>query len=213
VNRDAIKAAKRLLPLYHQHIDPWAVKAKEIASCNRGCNSCCYQLVGSSLSEGAMIAAHLMETPSWVPEIRQIRARLQEDSALIRSMKDKPHEWMVSKRACPFLDKKSGDCRIYSVRPGACRTYFVTSDPENCSPDRPGAEIQFIGAEQVLGPMVIEIISRTQESIPPLTGSLQSMVLAGMELISHSTSKFQKWLQTHPCDDMITGDEMIRSVG
>lgn len=160
-----------------------------------------------------MIAAHLMETPSWIHEIRDLRGRLQEDTNLIRDMKDKPHEWMVSKRGCPFLDKKSGDCRIYSVRPAACRTYFVTSDPANCSPDRPGAGISFIGAAQVTGPLVVDIISKTQESIPPLTGSLQSMVLAGMELISHSAPKFQQWMKTHPYDDMVTGSETIRSVG
>jgi hypothetical protein len=50
------------------------------------------------------------------------------------------------------------------------------------------------------------------EAIPTLTGSMQSMMLAGMELISHSSGHFRKWLSTRYVDDMATGRELIEKI-
>ncbi len=160
-------------------------------------------LIGATLSEGANIAAHLLESPAWIPEIRKLRDRLQEDTNEIRAIsQNKQHKWLASKKGCAFLDQKSGDCRIYNFRPTACRTYFVTSDPGLCSPDKPGAQVLIVNPQQAVTPFIHALLGETASTIPPLTGSLQSMVLAGMELILNSSSKFQKWLQTHPTDDM-----------
>jgi Fe-S-cluster containining protein len=136
-----------------------------------------------------------MDSLVWMPEIRSLRARLYQDSVEIHMMsgtKSKSIQWMETKKGCPFLGK-SGDCRIYSVRPIACRTYYVVSDPENCSPDRPGAEVRVVDPTHVQMP-VIAAIMELSELIPTLTGSMQSMVLAGMELVSHSSAHFKKWM-------------------
>jgi hypothetical protein len=122
----------------------------------------------------------------------------------------KSYQWMARKKGCPFLDKKLGECRVYSSRPLACRTYYVVSDPANCSPDKPGAEVQIIDPVEATLP-AIEGIAKTTESIPSITGSLQSMVLAGMELISHSPATFKRWLETHPVDDLSTSDERLKT--
>jgi Fe-S-cluster containining protein len=156
-----------------------------------------------------------MESPSWTPELRDLRARLQHDSEEIRAMKakgrdSKAYQWMERKRGCPFLDKKAGECRVYNVRPLACRTYYVVSDPADCSPDRPGAGVSIIDPSDATMP-AIEGIVKITESIPRATGSLQSMVLAGMELISHSPATFKKWLAAHPVDDLATPDELLKT--
>jgi Fe-S-cluster containining protein len=194
-------------------VEPWAIEARKVASCKRGCNNCCYQLIGASLAEGALIAAHVMESPAWLSELRTLRTRLQEDTNEIRTMagpKSKSYQWMENKKGCPFLDKKSGDCRIYNVRPIACRTYFVVSEPGNCSPDKPGAEVKIIDPSEATGP-AIEGIARTRDEIPSATGSLQSMVLAGMELISHSPATFKKWMAGRQVDDLSKPADLIRS--
>ena len=84
----------------------------------------------------------------------------------------------------------------------SCRTYFVTSDPAQCSPDKPGAGVHFVDANPVVVPFINAMVDKTAEVIPPLTGSLQSMVLAGIELVSSSSPRFKKWLQFHRVDDM-----------
>jgi Fe-S-cluster containining protein len=202
VNKDALKSAKRLLPLYREHIDPWSNGVSQIASCSRGCDHCCYILVGASLAEGALIAAHIMETPSWTSEIRELKTRLQEDSDFIRLTKGNPDKWQLTKKGCPFLNKKTHECRIYNYRPASCRTYFVTSDPAQCSPDKPGAGVHFVDADPVVVPFIEAMVDRTTGHIPTLTGSLQSMVLAGIELVSSSSPRFEKWLQFLQVDDM-----------
>jgi Fe-S-cluster containining protein len=156
-----------------------------------------------------------METPSWIPELRALRARLQQDSDEIRAMKvhgrdSKSYQWMAQKKGCPFLDKKAGECRIYNVRPLACRTYYVVSDPANCSPDKPGAGVHVIDPIEATMP-AIEGIAKTTESIPPATGSLQAMVLAGMELISHSPGTFKRWMAGRQVDDLATPDELLKT--
>lgn len=162
-------------------------------------------LVGSTLSEGALIAAHLMESAVWTSEFKHLRERLQKESAEIRTLPgEKSFAWLTSKKGCAFLDAKNGDCRIYAVRPMACRTYYVTSSPEKCSPDKPGATVMVIDPGPAVAPVIQAILEKTLEEIPPITGSLQSMILAGIELISHSTlAKFKRWLARNPqIDDM-----------
>ena len=214
MNRDALKTARRLLPLFHETVEPWANKARQIASCKKGCDSCCYQLTAASLAEGALIAAHIMESASWTSELRALRTRLQQDSDEIRAMgtagKAKSYQWMERKKGCPFLDKKAGECRIYNVRPLACRTYYVVSDPANCSPDRPGAGVHVIDPLEATVP-AIEGIAKTVESIPPATGSLQAMVLAGMELISHSPATYKRWVAGRALDDLATPSELLKT--
>ena len=37
-------------------------------------------------------------------------------------------------RPCGFLDQETGCCRIYPVRPVACRYFFSRDPPETCTP-------------------------------------------------------------------------------
>ena len=38
------------------------------------------------------------------------------------------------RRPCGFLDPQAGTCRIYAVRPLACRYFFSLDPPETCTP-------------------------------------------------------------------------------
>lgn len=190
--------------MYRQHLDSWAEKAQEVSTCTRGCNHCCRMLVRSSLAEGALLAAHLLQSTAWLSEIRELRLKLAEESDFIRSLPSgqKSVKYFEARKPCLFLDLQTGDCRIYSIRPAACRTYFVVSDPSLCSPDRSGGPVSVVDMSKAEFSFIQALINQTADIIPPLTGSLQSMVLSGMELILHSSGHFKRWIQGRQINDM-----------
>ena len=123
MNKDALRSAKKLLPLYHEHVEPWVTGVSQIASCKKGCDHCCYILVGSSLAEGALIAAHIMESSSWTHDIRNLKIRLQEDVDFIRSTKGSPDKWQLTKKGCPFLNKRHTNAE--SIIIDQCRVVLI----------------------------------------------------------------------------------------
>jgi Fe-S-cluster containining protein len=210
----ALKAAKRVLPVYRQTIDAWAEgmltnDTNERVSCKKGCHSCCYNLVKATMAEGTAIAAHLLEKRTF----EQHRPQLEKTAALTDSFADNDDatfRYLASKTPCAFL--KDGECSIYELRPAACRTYFVASDPRNCSPDLPGAEVGYVDARAPTGFFISEIVKATHPTIPMLIGPFPSVVLAGKELLERSPGAFKRWSQKSPLftanADPVTSDEI-----
>lgn len=141
--------AKLLADLRHakhvraQNIRRWKAGIKstgETIQCRGiGCNACCYQLPLASFWEGALIAAHILRLDEAERNARV--ARLQDNwertASLIgrpatpQAIDDATGPYFEKRIGCPFLD---GDrCGIYALRPTACASYFVTSDPELCA--------------------------------------------------------------------------------
>lgn len=103
----------------HQKIDTRVQHIREQSSdwpCSKGCDQCCRQLARVpqlTASEWAYLRDGLLALP---PEqraglIRQVDAFSKSGTADQRPV------------TCPLLDKKTGACPIYAVRPVACRTY------------------------------------------------------------------------------------------
>ena len=122
--------------------------------CSKGCCNCCIDLVrGLSTPEVINIYNHVR---LW-PDAKQIFEYHRESAEkfmeiLLRKLKpgevpgitgaddrvDEAHtEFNQLNRPCGFLDQESGLCRIYPVRPIACRFFFSIDPPEMCNPDHP----------------------------------------------------------------------------
>lgn len=118
--------------------------------CKKGCANCCIDLVrGMTTPEIINIYNHVR---SW-DDVKQIfdyhrESALKFMGILAAKMKDgeKPPpgadprvaeahvEYNRLNRPCGFLDTETGCCRIYPVRPIACRYFFSFDPPETCSP-------------------------------------------------------------------------------
>lgn len=193
----ALKAAKRVLPVYRETIDAWArgiMEGDESSriSCKRGCHDCCYNMVNATLAEGALIASHLLESGTF----EKHRPQLEKTAALTDSFldgDDGSFRYLATKTPCAFLE--GGECSIYDLRPAACRTYYVATDPANCSPERPGAEVGYIDARLPMGMFIERLSQATHPIIPSFIGPFPSVVLAGKELIERSPGSFKRWSQ------------------
>lgn len=190
----ALKAAKRVLPVFKKTIDAWVEgmltnDQNARVSCKKGCNHCCYQMVKATMAEGAAVAAHLLEKGTF----EQFRPRLEETSRLADKVGEKEGgtmEYFKTKTPCAFL--KDGECAVYEVRPAICRSYYVATDPKNCSPDRPGAEVGIVDDRFVMSHFVDQILKTTHPAIPANIGPFASVVLAGKELIERSPGSFKR---------------------
>lgn len=119
------------------------------ASCERGCVSCCHQLIVMSDHE-ALLLAHivsLMEPKERARVKAALRSMLHvlEKNGLLAEMLDShancftdskrlvevQRKYWELKLACPFL--VDGACSIYEFRPLVCRQYMVSSPRECCA--------------------------------------------------------------------------------
>lgn len=98
------------------------------APCAPGCAGCCHRLVKSTVAEAVLLYGHLKKSGRW-GEVRR-RAR----KALPMAKDAEPVSWFMMRIPCPVLDPETSRCLAYPVRPAACSTHFVRSDPEICNP-------------------------------------------------------------------------------
>lgn len=96
-------------------------------SCRAGCSHCCRGVIAASQEEAEQIFEAMPQ-----PALERLRA----NPAFMLSMHDE---------TCPLLDEGTGRCTVYRIRPLTCRTWHVVSPPENCSKDRPDAQVGQIG--------------------------------------------------------------------
>lgn len=124
--------------------------ARPAIQCKKGCANCCIDLVrGITTPEIINIYHHVRE---W-PDVRQLFEYHRESAFTfmgILASKLAPGEpppggrdprvaeahveYNRRNRPCGFLDQQTGCCRIYPVRPIACRYFFSLDPPERCSP-------------------------------------------------------------------------------
>lgn len=95
-------------------------------ACMAGCAACCHMPVSLALPEALVIHEHVATTWSEL-ERESLRAALREAAAAARADEE---AYFLARRPCPFLDlppdanarsRGEGRCRIYAVRPLACR--------------------------------------------------------------------------------------------
>ena len=109
------------------------------ADCRKGCSWCCRQAVFGVTHEFLYIMAYLRERLS-AEEQHRILDLAKSNSEV--TMPASPEELLRNRLSCPFLEK--GICRVYEVRPMACRIYLSSSEMA-CRRDHenPGDEQQF----------------------------------------------------------------------
>jgi len=121
-----------------------------LIKCVKGCCNCCIDLVrGLTTSEIVNIYNHVRPWPDAKQLFEYHRDSAEQFSYLFMNrvppgetpptgedprVAQAHMEYNTLKRPCGFLDQKTGCCRIYPVRPVACRYFFSLDPPEMCTP-------------------------------------------------------------------------------
>ena len=106
---------------YHGIVDGRSLVAKQntvIYDCKKGCGWCCHINTTATSEEIHVIVKHMKENNVEI-DVKNLKNQLKYGVGENGFNKLKPTE-----RRCVFLDEKNS-CKIYSVRPGRCRSYFV----------------------------------------------------------------------------------------
>jgi len=144
---------QRMLPIFQQVTNLYvemgvaATKSEGVnVSCKKGCNACCYHMIGLAEFETYHIAEIIEEMPE--PQRSEVKERINKalkhfaETGWIERFEncsdysDKESlevflDYFKEAVPCPFLVDES--CSIYDDRPLMCREYLVTSPAENCS--------------------------------------------------------------------------------
>lgn len=97
-------------------------------SCKPGCSHCCNRLIYITLAEAFVIQKYLKSQKKW----NTVLERAVEMEPLSRKVDS--ITWFMMKQECPVLNPETKMCEAYEVRPPACSTHFVSSDPSSCDP-------------------------------------------------------------------------------
>lgn len=95
--------------------------------CRSGCDGCCSRLVTVSVAEAVLMYEHLKTSGDWP----RARAACVEQAPSARGAT--PVAWFKMNIKCPVL-KENRSCGAHPVRPIACSTHFVQSEPAACDP-------------------------------------------------------------------------------
>lgn len=94
--------------------------------CRSGCDGCCSRLTRVTVAEAILMYEHLLQDGTW----SGVRAAAVEQAP--EANKASPVSWYKMNIKCPAL--RDGRCAAYPVRPIACSTHFVQSEPSACDP-------------------------------------------------------------------------------
>lgn len=132
--RDAKRGRNRLIKVWKSQAQ--LGPGQRIQCRGIGCVGCCYQLVLAHIWEGALIARYLMETDQQDAILMALQAAHRAGEFIgndytPQAVKAAAEPYMDARIRCVFL-AESGACQIYGLRPLACASYYVVSDPETC---------------------------------------------------------------------------------
>lgn len=100
-------------------------KSKDKPSCKKGCAHCCHIRVAATEMEANVVIDYMNHNDMNFNE--EEVERLKKQAAISDDL-----EYMLSPhRRCVFLGE-GNLCKIYDVRPSACRNYYVYNDPKDC---------------------------------------------------------------------------------
>lgn len=190
------------------------VKTGEKISCFTCTNvapGCCHQKVMVNLYEVFPIVRHIMRSGQDTPELR---AKLGELAVAMEA--GEREQWFREVHPCVFLEKDR--CSIYPVRPVACRTYYVVSEPKLCQAESGTQEVGIIDCEEAIWLSMdkAEKIHKALNLDGPhlLMAALPRMVLLGLELMTHEDYvgfiKSQIWPTAETIEGWVDGRNPFR---
>jgi Fe-S-cluster containining protein len=128
--KPSLKKAVIAQSLVDQSIDVAKFKVPEFKpTCRAGCSACCHKMIDITESE-AMLISEAIKRKIVTIDFK----KLKKQSNFIKNNTDDDDVWVNQAKAdskCVFVDD-SNNCSIYKIRPNACRSYFVASDPSLC---------------------------------------------------------------------------------
>ena len=131
------------------------VETKSKISCRKGCAHCCHLFVSVSVREAVVIKGFCEDN----------NMPLDEDYLTTQSKYTPENYTTQEKTACVFLNERN-ECKIYDVRPLACRKYFVITEPKLCNskeyPKGIIGKISDINAELMASAMIDDGYSLSQ---------------------------------------------------
>lgn len=132
-NRQMLREARTAmeigtLPLFvASRADPVASELgwQEGIACSKGCGWCCRGLKVELTPPEAIAIAEYLRAKSDPDRLPSLGNALQDEADEARSLSSSDR-W-VARRPCYFLDKPSGSCTIWQVRPLGCRSHTSLS--------------------------------------------------------------------------------------
>ncbi len=156
----------------HAEMDTLAAYKLEgtAVSCRKGCSFCCRIPVYVTEGEAELLAQAIEQDPKAADLVLLAR----QEAVGVAEWASMP----TADRVCAFLDKGSGECRVYAARPLACRSYYVVTDPARCDTvGNPGAmvgKVDFGTGMMRIGGALIKVTGKF--------GMLPKMVMAALEM-------------------------------
>jgi Fe-S-cluster containining protein len=197
-DKDAKRLGHRMLKMYEDQ-EPAIQKlaAENGATCRKGCSHCCNLMIYISLPEAIAIAETLLQLPP------------QALGAISRNLFNATQKLQYDRTAhfntntpCVFLDAQRS-CSIYTVRPTPCRTYFVVSQPSNCSSEGGEKTVTRINTQAFDLEAIEEALRLSkQRGYPPLIAPIPVAVLWAIRLVTEGEAGFIKTLAEAPPQGM-----------
>ncbi|TAL42049.1 MAG: YkgJ family cysteine cluster protein [Salinibacterium sp.] len=155
---------------------------------------CCHQKVLITIFEMLPIVRYLLRQGRDTPEFR---AQLEADGIMMEGMGRT--EFFHGGGKCTFL--QSGRCSIYAVRPSACRSYHVVSEPERCQPGRYDGirkinDEAYVNETLLASRMLNKELGLKETAKRIMMGALPRMVLMGLEM--WEAADFQGFVRAQP---------------
>lgn len=144
-------------------------------SCKAGCAHCCRIAVECTVVETDAVVRYAAENKIIIDQEKLLRQSRLDNNQYMRS----------ADNACVFLD---GDnkCKIYPVRPMACRKYLVVGDPRKCNWDMGEQEVMVLSNANI-DAIAYGLIAANDT--PQESGVFSQMMLTSLEKYNNNPEK------------------------
>jgi Fe-S-cluster containining protein len=193
IDKQSKRLGRRTLALYRE-MDPLAEKAAATmkTTCSKGCSHCCHLLTIVTLPEAVAIAERLLTDIQWQAEYARLMKVLYEHANVLADPNLTRVSYFDKRLPCVFLGVE-GQCRIYDIRPTACRYHYVVSDPKRCSHDTDNNETAIIDLRALEMKVWQDGVHASKQSgLPMLAAPFQVVLLWALKLLGEGRSAFDE---------------------
>lgn len=193
IDKQSRRLGRRTLAVYKE-VDPIAQKAAEKmgTTCSKGCSHCCHLLTIVTLPEAVAIAERLLTDLEWQKQYSHLTKVLYEQLQVLADPNLTRVSYFDKRMPCVFLGAE-GQCRIYDIRPTACRYHYVVSDPKRCSHDTDNNETSIIDLRALENKVWQDGVHVSKQTgLPMLAAPFQVILLWALKLLGEGRSAFDE---------------------